>query len=294
MELRTEKELAEEIDAMRVSTHSAGPRQPLPSSQAEGAPPPRSMITRDMSTSQVVGQAAKMAEAVRKLATKLKNLKGTFVRQFKKAATGLEKAVSIVAGWLDLSRKAQPLDALNTSLSAEVSRLRDNAASLEREKGAVQAKMDNVLRENGRLQGEVDALHGELRDLRRNLMSLRKERLKEAGSPKKRPSGRQSPPPPAPSPRVVTPPPGPSVPPEPEGPWATPLSPVGERQSPLQGEHSVSPVASRAPTPPPRRAPPSPKSLREVEGRIMDAMRSQLSIFWEQISDKKCLMVILD
>ncbi|XP_020297723.1 serine/arginine repetitive matrix protein 1-like [Pseudomyrmex gracilis] len=294
MQLRAEQELAEEFDAIRVTTRSAAPSQPSSSlNRAEDTrgDPPRRLISREMPTSQVVEQAAKMAEKIRNMAAKSGRLKGTYIRWFKEAATGLEEAVGIVAGRMDTSEEVHRLTALNTKLSAEVSSLREKVVSLESEKGAVQARFDSVLKENGRLQGEVDAVHEELRDMRKEIMSLKMARLKETRG-RNRPAGRPAPPSPPPSQAAQSrmeleepPEPPPSASPSREllsG--ATPSS-AEEGEARESGGPCERPneSASRSRLPSPEVGGRGPRSLKDLENRVMDAMRSQLSIFWEQL-----------
>lgn len=129
----------------------------------------RALVSRDMPTSQV-GQATKLAVIS-------KRLKGTYVRNFKKAAARLEEAVRIVAGHINSGKESQRLNALNKRLSHEVEELRANITTLRAEKNAAQAKMDGVLYENRRLHREVDALHEELKDIRRELTTVKMARL---------------------------------------------------------------------------------------------------------------------
>lgn len=61
------------------------------------------------------------------MAVTSRRLKGMYVRNFKKAATGLEDAVHILAGRMDSGEEVKRLDSLNKKLSKQVAELRSQS-----------------------------------------------------------------------------------------------------------------------------------------------------------------------
>ncbi|XP_020294333.1 serine/arginine repetitive matrix protein 1-like [Pseudomyrmex gracilis] len=288
MEMRAERELLEDFESIRVSTRSTGPSQPLQQQQqGHGTELTKvSIIAEDMPSAQIVEQASKLAASVRRMAVKSKNLKGTFVRQFKEAASGMEEAVHLLAGRASSDAEVRRLSAANKRLNEEVAEMREKISALRGDKEAAQVKLDSVAAENRTLRAEVEALHDELRDMRKDLMSLRMARLKEAK--KKRPSERpieSSSPVPSAShggsgggARSSPEPPSPPGTPGGQGGAAEPPPRLAEspsRKGPSDGAASLPLRDEGRPIPPPRTGRPrDPESFKHWERRIMDGTSS--------------------
>ncbi|XP_020298186.1 uncharacterized protein LOC109862523 [Pseudomyrmex gracilis] len=120
-------------------------------------------------------------------------------------------------------------------------------SSLRADRDSVQRRLDSVLRENATLKGDVEALHEELCDMRRELMSLKMARLKapsDAAGPSSPPPRADSPPLPQREPRQRRRKPSPAPPRNPnlKSDRGMEISPPRERER--EGNSAASPPSS--------------------------------------------------
>lgn len=296
--IEAERELIEDFESIRVGTRASDSVQLSQNARKANTSGVQTMVpfvSRDMPSAQIVEQADKLAASVRRLATTSKRLKGTFVKQFKEAAFGLEETVHLLAGRMDSNDEVHRLGATNRRLSADVAEMRDTISSLKGDKEAVQRKLDSVVTENKGLRAEIEKLHQELGDMRKDFMSLRMVRLEEAKK-KRKPGTRPTVSPSASrgggsggSVRSSPEPPYPPTPPA--GPRKAVRSPQPGRSSLFQCDSDTRskgtfPGVRDYPAPPRTEKLRDPGTLKEWERRIMNGVREQLSKFWKSIEQR--------
>ncbi|XP_039761486.1 uncharacterized protein LOC120634778 [Pararge aegeria] len=121
---KEEMRLQVEQDLLRTSLTSRFRREKQRSIEREIGP-----MTDDMSAAQIQKRALDEVALISSIATKSTNLKGTFVRELKNAASSIKEAVEVLSS-RTISDETRQLQADNARLQAEMASLRKELATL--------------------------------------------------------------------------------------------------------------------------------------------------------------------